>query len=235
MLRDEGGWTKRYIVKVEPTSLEALVSPTALRQSLGLSEVVGDVVIPAPASRIVDSPLLGMAVYHDDGKLVAAHRVLLLVRGTEETQCDPISGDKPLQEQTFKVTSKSVSCLLSNLPLPVDLAGYCDFKKMMACRLDKEAALILASAVAPGSASTSAAEGGPTTHATFTIEHMSKVSRDEAAALAENLPREWQAILTSPQASVMSPPPNAAIEEGYWTEERASKVRRIMSEPHSPI
>ena len=71
-------------MKVEPTSLEALVSPTALRQSLGLSEVVGDVVIQAPASRIVDSPLLGMAVSHDDGKLVAAHRVLLLVRGTEE-------------------------------------------------------------------------------------------------------------------------------------------------------
>jgi len=43
---------------------------------------------------------------------------------------------------------------------------------------------------------------------------MSKVSRDEAAALAENLPREWQAILTSPQASVMSPPPKSAKDDG---------------------
>ena len=55
---------------------------------------------------------------------------------------------------------------------------------MLAYRLDKEAALILASAVdcpAPGSASAASAAGG--TCPTATIEHVTKLSKDEVAAL----------------------------------------------------
>ncbi len=241
LLRNEGGSTKRYIVKVEATSLESRVSTTALRQSLGLSTVMDDVVMPVPASRVVDSPLLGMALTRDDEKLVGAHRVLLLVRGTSDAVCDPIADDKPVQEQIFKVTSKSVLCLPSDPPVHLDVVGYCDYKKMMTYRLDKEAALVLASAVASpssgavsGSANSVAAEGEPTVRATFTIEHLTRVSKDEAAALLDNMPCEWKAILTSSPDSATTPAPKSANDDGYWSEERASKVRRMASEPQSP-
>ena len=90
VLRQEGSVTRRYIVKVAPSDLEATVSPTAMRLSLGLSSVAGDVVLPAPAGRVSESPLDGMALRTDDGGLIGAFRVLLLVRGTQGTKCDPI-------------------------------------------------------------------------------------------------------------------------------------------------
>ena len=95
-------------------------------------------------------------------QVIGASRVLLLVRGTSETTMSPIADGQELSQQHFKVESKSASCLLSDTPARVNLVGYCDFGKMLAYRLDKEAALVLASAVdfsAPGSASAADAAG----------------------------------------------------------------------------
>ena len=127
---------------MEPTPLEANISMSAMRLSLGLSVVTGEVAFPAPVCLVCDAPLVGMALKRESTAAVGAHRVILLVRGTTETVCEPIDPDANMAEQTFKVCSPAVRCLLSEEIANVNLEGYCDMKKMMQYRLDKEAALI---------------------------------------------------------------------------------------------
>ena len=177
VVRCENGVIKRYVVKIEPTPLEAVVSMTAMRLSLGLSHVTDDVVLATPVGRLLDAPLLGLAARRDRGAPIGAHRVLLLVEGTEDTDCDSIDDTIPTNQQIFKVTSPNARCLLSDPVAHVTLTGYSDFKKMMQYRLDKERALVLVSAVTfpePGSAS-AAAEDAP---CVVSVEHMQKISQD---------------------------------------------------------
>ena len=250
ILRDERGTTKRYVVLVATTPLDAVVSTSAMRLLCGLSAVTGDVVIPAPATHVVEDHLVGMAVRRDpapgsaSAQVIGASRVLLLVRGTSETTMSPIADGHDLSQQHFKVESKSASCLLSDTPARVNMVGYCDFGKMLAYRLDKEAALVLASAVdfsAPGSASAAdAAElaadsSGQSPCPTFTMEHVTKLSKDEVTALTRSLAAEWKAVLTAAGASDAALTPPSAKDSAYWSGERPRKVRRIISEPFSPI
>lgn len=136
-------------------------------------------------------------------------------------------------EQTYKVTSTGAVCLLSDKEETVNLVGYCDFNEMLTYRLDTECALILASAVecpAPGSASDRACP-------TATIEHVTKLSKDEVASLTHSLAVEWQAVLTMPSSdsSAFSTPKSTKDPAGeYWSDERQRKVRRLVSEPLSP-
>ena len=250
ILRDERGTTKRYVVLVATTPLDAVVSTSAMRLLCGLSAVTGDVVIPVPATYVVEDHLVGMAVRRDaapgsaSAQVIGASRVLLLVRGTSETKMSPIAGGQELSQQHFKVESTSASCLLSDTPARVNLVGYCDFGKMMAYRLDTEAALVLASAVdfpAPGSASAAdaaglaAGSGGQSPCPTFTMEHVTKLSKDEVTVLARSLAAEWKAVLTAAGASDAALTPTSAKDSAYWSGERPRKVRRIISEPFSPI
>ena len=134
--------------------------------------------------------------------------MLLLVEGTEETDCDSIDDTLPMGQQTFKVTSPSARCLLSDPAAFVTLAGSCDFKKMMQYRLDKETALVLVSAVtfgAPSSASVESATGlsahaaaAPEAPCVVSVEYMQKVSKDDEAALTASMIAEWKSVLTAP-------------------------------------
>ena len=233
ILREENGATKRYIVNVAPAPLTTVVSLTATRLCRGLSDVAADVVLPVPVGRVVEDPLVGLAVTGDGDKIIGANRVLLLVRGTQKTILEPLEEGKALCEQTYKVTSTGAVCLLSDKDETVNLVGYCDFNEMLTYRLDTECALILASAVecpAPGSASDRACP-------TATIEHVTKLSKDEVASLTHSLAVEWQAVLTMPSSdsSAFSTPKSTKDPAGeYWSDERQRKVRRLVSEPLSP-
>ena len=162
--------------------------------------------------------------------------MLLLVRGTSQTQFKKLQDDKDTEEQTFKMSSMAADCLLSDPPAQVDLVGYCEFNMMVTYRLDIECALLLVSAIdceAPGSASATGAAGK--VRLTATIEHVAKLSRDEVAELTRSLAEEWKAVLTTPQDST---PVEATPERHsknprtqYWSEERLRKVRRMNSEP----
>ena len=106
---------------------------------------------------------------------------------------------------------------------------------MLAHRLDKEAALVLAPAVdfvAPGSAG---GGGGQSPCPTFTMEHATKLSKDEVTALTRSLAAEWKAVLTAGGASDAALTPTSAKDNAYWSGETPRKVRRIISEPFSPI
>ena len=246
VLRAENAKTKRYIVEIGTAPLNAVVSMVAARLCRGLSEVAGDVVLPVPVGRILEDPLAGLAVRRDDGKIIGANRVLLLARGTSSTEMESIQEGKELREQIFKVSSTAADCLLSDPPAQVNLVGYCDFTNTLTYRVDKESALILASAVqclAPGSASAAGAAGDACP--TATIEHVTKLSKDEVAVLTRSLAEEWKAILTTatPGSANVAGTPERPILVGsprdpdskYWSEERQRKIRRLLSEPASPL
>ena len=198
-----------------------------MRLSLGLSNVADGAVLAAPVDRLLDAPLLGLAARRDTGAPLGAHRVLLLVEGTEDTECDPIDPSLPANEQTFKVTSPSARCLLSDPAARVTLAGYSDFKKMMQFRLDKETALVLGSAV------TLAKPGSASDPCVVSVEHMRKVSKDERTALLISMASEWKSVLTAPD-DLCKREYQSASDPAYWTPESMTKVRRLQSEPASP-
>ena len=244
VIRAENGSTKRYIMEIGTAPLTAVVSMAATRLCRGLSEVARDVVLPVPLSRILEDPLAGLAVRRDDQKIIGANRVLLLVRGTSSTKMEPIQEDRDLAKQSFKVSSTGALCLLSDSQSPMNLVGYCDFNKMLTYRLDTEAALVLASAVecpAPGSAIAMPAAGDVCP--TATIEHVTKLSKDQVAALTQSLAVEWKAVLTTAaqcSAETIGTPEWRAKSSkdpnsDYWSEERQRKVRRLQSEPASPL
>ena len=149
---------------------------------------------------------------------------------------EPIQEDEAMSGQTFKVLSSAAGCLLSDPPAQVDLAGHCDLDKMLTYRTGAESALISASVVdcrAPGSASDSGAPGNARPNAT--IEHVTKLSKDEVAALTRSLAQEWKAVLTAEQVSaedIVTPQRHSQDPDGgYWPEERQRKLRRLVSEP----
>ena len=146
-IRLESGITKKYVVKVEKSPLEAVVSMNAMQQTLGLSTVSDDVVLPAPTDRGVYEAMVGMALKRDAGGPLAAFRVLLLVQGTKVSHTESLDDTLPVGEQTFKMVSNNAGCLLSDSSIALKLMAYSDFKKTMTDRLDKEVAVVRASAV----------------------------------------------------------------------------------------
>ena len=240
VIRVEAGITRKYVVKVEKSPLEAVVSTNAMQQSLGLSTVSDDVVVSAPADRVLDEPMLGLALKRDAGEPLAAFRVLLLIQGTQDTDIDIIDDGTTPQEQTFKMISNNTRCLLSDTPTTVQLVAYCDFKKSLTYRLDREMALVLVSAVErhrPGSASlgasganSSAAKAPEGQYITATVEHMVKISKDEMKALECAMTLEWKSVLTTTGEHAASPKRLSSTELEYWTSP-VSKLRRMESEP----
>ena len=189
VIRVEAGITKKYVVQVEKILLEAVISTNAMQQSLGLSIVSDDVVVSAPADRVVDEAMLGLALKREGKQALGAHRALLLIQGTEDTDMDSIDDKLPLSQQTFKMISNNARCLLSDSPIAVQLVTYSDFKKSLQYRLDREMALVLVSAVerhGPGAASPGAAAANASSGVAFegerltaTVEHMEKIRRTD--------------------------------------------------------
>ncbi len=83
--------------------MDAAISPKALRDMLDLSEVLSDIVLPAPAASVMD--LSGLAVETASKRCIMAHRVLLLVKGTTSSTLTAIGEGRPLATQTFHVSS----------------------------------------------------------------------------------------------------------------------------------
>ena len=143
---------------------------------------------------------------------------------------------------TFKMISRHARCLLSESPTSVQLIAYCDFKKSLTYRLDREMALVLVSAVerhGPGAASPDASGASAAPGAapqceclTATVEHMEKVSKDEKSTLERALTLEWKSVLSTEELTD-TPKRVSSSEQEYWTQS-ASKLRRLMSEPASP-
>ena len=114
--------------------------------------------------------------------------MLLLVEGTQEADADTIDDTLPMNQQIFKVKSPSARCILSDPAAQVIITGYCGLKKMMQYRLDKDMGLVLVSAVMFSAA--------PEAPCIVAVEHMQKVSEDEASALKISMTDVWKSVLT---------------------------------------
>jgi hypothetical protein len=211
MMPGEGGVVRTFIGKITDSPLDAVVSGKAMRASLGLSEVTGDVVMAVPADRALDAPILGLAARSDRKGVNGAHRVLLLAKGTEESKLEPPNASQSLIDQSFRISSKKVKSLSSDNGISMDLHGYCDLGSMLQYRLDKDVSLALASAV-----ETAATPGENDARA---IEHMMKIG--DVPPLKAALEEEWKTALTNhhaePTDKHMSPQQLA-----YW--ERPAKI-----------
>ena len=93
VMKCENNVVKTYIAKITPSPLIVTISGHAMRLTLGLSDIVGDVVLAAPADRVGDAPLVGLAARSDDDMPIGAHRILLLVQGTGDSKLEPL-GDQ---------------------------------------------------------------------------------------------------------------------------------------------
>ena len=220
ILRPTDTGSKTLIGQIEESPLDAPVSAKAMRAMLGLSEVSGEVVLAAPAGRVQD--LSGLALESSDRGFLPAHRVLLLVKGTTSSTLEPIGETgQSLTAQSFRVASKEARCLLSDSEVYVSLYGYCDFSSMLQHRLDKDTALVLASAleVAPD-----------TQEKTFTVEHMVKVQ--DVDKLKTSLDIEWKIVLLS-EANEEREQYASPTKAEYWNRD-VKKLKRIVSEPLEP-
>jgi hypothetical protein len=173
--------------------------------------------------------MLGMAgQILPDSPPISAHRFLLLVQGTCPTKLDTLEAvGASLQDQTFKVSSSKVRCLLSTTEQYLDLVGYCDFANMLTYRLDCDIALVLVSAITVNAPDSVSAD---TPKHTATIEHMKKVSLDERESLCKSLAEEWASVFTDGGAAPDAVSPKTSE---YWNTP-AKQMKRILSEPLSP-
>ena len=234
---DEHGNFKKYIAKITPSPLEVKISAGAMRLALGLSDLDGEVVQACPVERVGDAPMLGLAVRSDHKGWISAHRVLLLVQGTCESQLDAVGEAKGgVTEQSYRVTSNKVRCLLSETESLIDLHGYCDFGNMLTYRLDKDVALVVVSAVEAAvevpSPDTPAFLGPVSDRLVASVEHMQKISEAEKLSLLQSLAVEWRTALTKDAAAAVGSY-ESPLKPGYW-EQPASKLRRLESEAPSP-
>jgi hypothetical protein len=228
VIREENGSTKKYIVKVEKTPLDAEVSLQAMKQCLGLSNISEGGVMPSGVDRILHDDLVGLSVKRDGADPLHAYRVLLLVRGTEDTDLDPINETNT----AFKLISKNVTCLLSDSPTTVQLVAYSDLKKSLLYRLDKEAALVLVSAVEHYKPVSDSSESNEKTSLIATVEHMEKLSKDQVNILEKTMTLEWKSVLTTENETEVSAGPKrvSSRDQQYWGEQ-IRKLRRLTSEP----
>ena len=94
ILRSDNGQVRRCIGNIAPSPMQIRLSKAAYKTMVGLSEVVGDIVIPSPAEHVVDAQMIGLAVRSDTKEPIGAHRVILLVKGTQDSELHPFGGKK---------------------------------------------------------------------------------------------------------------------------------------------
>ena len=234
---DAKGNLQKYIAKISPSPFDVKISAGAMRSALGLSDLDGDVVQACPVERVDHASMLGLAVRSDFKGWMNAHRVLLLVQGTSGSQLDPVGEAKSVKEQSYRVTSNKVRCLLSETESFIDLHGYCDFDHMMTYRLDKDVALVVVSAVEAAvevpSPDTPAFLGPVSHRLVASVEHMQKISEAEKLSLLQSLAVEWRTALTKDAAADVGSY-ESPVKRDYW-EQPATKLRRIESEAPSPV
>ena len=106
--RVQEGVVRFCIVQAVPALYESTVSRSARRSLLGMCDDQGDGVIPAPVSKVHMRPLLGLAVERSDGTMVAVHRAVIMVQGSQKSTLLKLSADKEI----YAVTSEKATCVL---------------------------------------------------------------------------------------------------------------------------
>ena len=228
VLRQDGnGKLRKFVAQIKVSPDSYIVSGRAMRMSLGLAQPSGAAVVAVPASRVIQSPMHGLAVMADsemqgEHQLVPAHRVLLLVQGTSKSKVERVGADS---DDAFCVSSLNAKCLLGEgQETQVDLKGYCNMETMLEFRINSEAAVVTVSSISW--------EGD---RLVGSVEFVRKVEPHSLGECKHALTVEWKAALTNSGTGALDSYTSPARSE-YWEEgEPARKVRRVDSDPKSPM
>lgn len=171
------------------------VSPSSAAR--GLSHYVSTVGPPNPgvvcteASRIQQSPLLGLCIRTETGQQQPVKLAAILVKGTQKSRVDSLS-EAPPGSSTFMVCSDKATCLLSEPPqdLGGELVGYCHHTEMLNYNLDTERAVVYISGCA--------VEGGIRK---FVVDRMEKISSDDLSAVQQAMLADSAMALQPPSAT----------------------------------
>jgi hypothetical protein len=225
VIRLHQGVAKKLINEITASPMDARVSGDALLSIRGLSDSMGSVVTVAPADRVCDCPVLGMAALSDTGLLLPARRIVMLVTGTEASELKPLPAKPGSASSAFLVESADVQCELGSTEHgTISLRGYCGFHNMLAFRLDKESAVVIVSAVD----GTAVPKKG---HLALSVESMHKVSTANLQEVAKSMTTEWRAALGQPLFTA-----NPLSNSEYWGSGNTMKrLGRLASEALSPI
>ena len=210
--RSEDGVSKYLIATITkwvPSETHP-VTASAHAAMLGLATVQGGIVLPVPLGAIMKCPFLGMAVRRSDGQKIGAHRLLVMVDGTTESEVKELKSD---DKTVYFVESPSVKCALaspmtfSNMKT-VSLRGYCNMKTMLQYRLDEETAMALVSSI-------SVKDG----RVYLTVEQMQKFGPGSKEVMIAAMRKEFAVGMG---------------EGALATEETGRKCRKIEREPTTP-
>ena len=156
--------------------------------------------------------------------LVPAHRIFILVTGTEPSALEPLHPDvTDMQKQSYLVKSYNAKCLLSEKKTAmIDLKCYCNFDTMLNFRLDKETALVSLTAVTMKDGRMEAA-----------VDAMEKISLHDLDSIRTCFIAEWKTALTNDGISTLEEFESPAKTE-YWNG-RKRQVAGLDSDPKTPL
>ena len=166
-----------------------------------------NIVVASTVPAITRCPMLGLAIKYGDGGLIGAHRVIMLVEGTQTSRAQPLAGGG--DPASYLVESKKVKCLLGTVEAFADIRGYCDF--------DKEKAIVMISHID---------RQDPSATPVLTIDFMRKVSESTVTHMVDNM-REEAELLTLQEQHEKLPSSLACPQE-------AKRARLLRCEPTTP-
>jgi hypothetical protein len=206
------------LAQVEPASFVEQRSSSALsklaefaRASTGRGR---QGLVTCGADRIVTSGLINLGVRCDDEVILAPHRVVMLVKGTQKSLLEPNAH----VATTRVIKSCRAQCLLSKDKAEIDLKSYCHENDLLEYVLHTDSAVIEVSNVI--------ASKGKTT--VYVVESLQKVEPDQLQAVKEALALESGLICSTGFGAADRPLKDAVLENVV---KRAKCLQACPSEP----
>ena len=215
VVRVEGKQVKYFVAEICECDNQERISKTAARWALGFNSIQENVVLASSLVAITMCPLLGLAIKYGEDGLIGAHRVIMVVEGTQTSRAKAMEGSG--EPASYFVESKQVKCLLGSEEALADLRGYCDLDSMLQYRLDKEKAIVMISHID---------RKEPSSTPVLTIDYMRKLSDSHVMQVVENMREE--AALPMLQAEQEKPPSSLVAPQD------AKRARTLQSEPTTP-
>ena len=217
VLRVEDAQVKYFVAETYPWDNLARISKSAARLALGFCSIHENIVVASSLAAIAKCPLLGLAIQCGNVGKIGAHRVIMLVEGTQKSVVHTLPGAGGLS--AFFVESKRVKCLLGATDTFADIRGYCDLQTMLQYRLDTEKGLVMISHFT---------QQAPDATPILTVDYMQKVSESHVTNMIACLREEAALLMLNMEPSESKPPSSLCSPQD------SKKARTLQREPTTP-
>jgi hypothetical protein len=204
-----------YVAEVSTSSLRTMPNDSleGLAKLVMLCGDFRDGNVVAKAKDVKSSGYANMMVSTIDDDLLP-HRILLLAKGTEDTQLLPTANS---ESKARMLLSKNVKCLLSDESPNITMKGYASEVDLLKLALHEDFGLVTVSCISnvePGSLD-------------IVIDSITKIKEADIEAVKAALLREWELTMRKREQN-----PTRAAEE--WIGGTAKKSRTIENWPSDP-